>query len=43
MTEISEVIRLDALKKFCNEDYSQLRTVQGLKASPDGKHALYAV
>lgn len=31
------------MRKFCNDDYRLLRTIQGLKPSPDGKHALYTV
>ncbi len=30
-------------KKFCNQDYRELRNIQGLKVSPDGKYALYSV
>lgn len=31
------------MKKFCNEDYRQIHTVQGLKVSPNGRYALYTV
>lgn len=30
-------------KKFCNQDYRELRNIQGLKVSPDGRYALYTV
>ena len=32
-----------AVKKFCNEDYQEVRTVRGLQVSPDGRRALYTV